>query len=406
MMRWQALLCFSSLALLFSACSPEGGGRASKSNDAIGGSDATGSAATGDTGADDLTGTDDTGTATADTGAATTDTGGAETTGGDTTGGDTTGGDTTGGDPTGGDPPAQVDPSCIDGQYKETLPPKDADISGLISSFSPAAFQQFVLDVLEVRYPIGYYLVNMAKGQGVNGTSQNCIEFFLQTYGTGSASSVLKGIGTVVHECGHTADLLDLFNQQMIINQSLAFSCKGGGAPPSGQTFAASLLKGDEYAPLYAPCATFGGGGDCDFYGTTYLSGDSTDGTFDMGDQGFSMVLEETTQYVNSLAVAYAFHDQKGGFGASDRDGILTFLWYVTRYLRMARTQKPGVYSLLSKDKCWRDAILTIWGRAWLYLKATEGMSGMGINDKKIEKLVMDPDLLNEIQLLRDLAGC
>ena len=74
---------------------------------------------------------------------------------------------------------------------------------------------------------------------------------------------------------------------------------------------------------------------DCDFYRQVYLDGDPDDDNFEGGDQGYNSVLEETTQYINSLAVGYAFNDLYSG-SVSERDGILTFLWYITRYLKMA----------------------------------------------------------------------
>jgi len=84
-------------------------------------------------------------------------------------------------------------------------------------------------------------------------------------------------------------------------------------------------------------------------------------------------VLEEATQYVNSLATALAFKDAFAGSKSSDRDGILTFLWYIERYHLMARTEIPSAYTLLSGDACWRQATLSVWDRAWFYLDATKG---------------------------------
>jgi hypothetical protein len=192
-----------------------------------------------------------------------------------------------------------------------------------------------------------------------------------------------------------------------VIQQDLVFTCSGGSIPQfGGQTFSMSLLNTDEYAPLYPPCESFNDQNCKDSYAGIYLSGDPSDSTFDMGDQGFDTLLEETVQYVNSLAVAYAFTDQMGFFSSSDRDGILTFLWYVQRYLRMARLQYPAAYSLLSQDPCWRQTILTVWGRAWLFLEATNNMPQLGIDDAAIMGLTTDPELLSEIDLLRQAEGC
>ena len=67
-------------------------------------------------------------------------------------------------------------------------------------------------------------------------------------------------------------------------------------------------IKNDAYYSSYLSCEDTGGS-NCDFYASTYLGGDPNDGNFDSGDQGFGMLHEETVQYVNSLATAYAFQD-------------------------------------------------------------------------------------------------
>ena len=90
----------------------------------------------------------------------------------------------------------------------------------------------------------------------------------------------------------------------------------------------------------------------------------------------------------------------------SAMDGILTFLWYVERYLRLARLEYPRAYSKLADDPCWRNAILTIGGRAWIMLEAAEGNGSLEINDVELFELVRDPDLLDEIQRLREKEGC
>ena len=119
-----------------------------------------------------------------------------------------------------------------------------------------------------------------------------------------------------------------------------------------GKTFARSLIKKDaQYAKRQA-CGGKAGMG-CDSYADVYLDGDPNDSTFDSGYQGYNSVLEEATQYVNSLASALAFQDQYANEKVSDRDGILTFLWYIERYLAVARTDYPAAYKLLSEDSCW-----------------------------------------------------
>ncbi|MBW2460407.1 MAG: hypothetical protein JRH11_02090, partial [Deltaproteobacteria bacterium] len=124
-------------------------------------------------------------------------------------------------------------------------------------------------------------------------------------------------------------------------------------------------------------------------------------------DQGFNSVLEEALQYVNSLATEYAFADQMTpGQRTTAKDGILTFLWYIERYLRMARLDFPAAHSFILGDACWREMILTIWGRAWLFLEITRDTASLGINDAALFALVEDPMLVEEIQRVRDAHGC
>ena len=89
----------------------------------------------------------------------------------------------------------------------------------------------------------------------------------------------------------------------------------------------------------------------------------------------------------------------------SERDGILTFLWDVERYLKMARESYPSAYAHLSQTTCWREGILNVWGRAWLYLSATEGNAKLGLSDAKIIDLVRTPELLNEIKHLHKIQN-
>jgi hypothetical protein len=70
------------------------------------------------------------------------------------------------------------------------------------------------------------------------------------------------------------------------------------------------------------------------------------------------------------------------------------------------RLETPRVYEGVLADACWRELILNVWGQAWLFLEATDGQRALGIDDAELEDLVKDPDLLAEIQRVRDAAGC
>ncbi len=304
-----------------------------------------------------------------------------------------------------GGPDGPVDPQCVDGLYREA-PPTRADLSTELANYSSADVRGFIVDVLDARYPIGSYLVSGGLQADPARFGGNCIDLFVRD--TSSGEAIIGQLSTVVHECGHFFDIdqgITARGNFYAINETLSFTCSGGGAPINrGPTPARSRMTGDDYSSKRPPCDG-SRSNDCDSYADVYLDGNPDDADFQGGDQGFGSVLEETTQYVNSLATGYAYGDFVRG-SVSERDGILTFLWYVERYLKMAREDYPAAYDGLLADACWREAILTVWGRAWLYLDLTESESNLGINDAAIEALVLDPDLLSEIQRVRDAHGC
>lgn len=311
------------------------------------------------------------------------------------------------GDASGADAPptsGYVDPGCTDGRYTETLPNVSAAINDV--TFSAADVAGYYNTVLTRRYPNGAAIV---AGGRTNTSFGDCVQVF--SGNPASASAALSSLDTVVHECGHLYDgqlarAMASTNVYYLTGVT-RFSCmRGDTTSRGGDTFARSRITTDAYGSARAPCMT-PGARNCDSYAQIYLDGNPDDATFDSGDQGYNMLLEETVQYVNSLATAWSFVDQQPrGQSTSARDGILTFLWYVERYLHMARITYPAAYSRITTDACWRDATLTVWGRAWLYLQATQGMQPLGIDDAALFALATQPELLDEIHRLRMAAGC
>lgn len=298
---------------------------------------------------------------------------------------------------------AHLKAGCIDGAYEEALPTPEGSIEALIGAYEAKNAFEFVLAVLAVRYPTGRFLVD----QGVAKAKQNCFELFLPAALRGTAKSTLDRIEVLVHECGHLYDLSvgSFSGHHYHISETVQRTCSGGSSQGGGKMFARSRLQSDTYSLLRPPCSKGSGPHGCDSYADIYLNGNPDDAKFESGDQGFDMLHEETVQYVHSLATASAFSDRIAG-STSARDGILTFLWYTERYLRLARTEYPAAYAKLADDPCWREAILLTWGRAWRMLDATATNKKLGIQDKTILPLVDDPDLLNEIELIRTKHGC
>lgn len=269
---------------------------------------------------------------------------------------------------------ALVDPACTDGMYREELPDRSASLDDIVAGFSSAGARSFVDEATRRRYPLGSRF--LAEGR-FGGSS--CVDLFFSD--RSSADAAFSQLSTLVHECGHAVDgaLSGFSSNTYVVATGLELTCPMGDTTSrGGVTFARSRIRGDAYQPSRPPCppGSFSG---CDFYANTYLDGNPDDGTFEGGDQGFNMLFEELVQYVNSLATDYAIGDYlaRTGRSVSDRDGLLTFMWYVERYLRMARLDYPSAYAQLTSP-CWRDAILTVWGRAVLYLEATDGMGEIG----------------------------
>jgi hypothetical protein len=304
----------------------------------------------------------------------------------------------------------QLDPKCLDGQYTETLASSSASIQSDIAAYTKNDYLQFIYAVLAKRYPLGKVLIEGA----IKNASQNCVDLFLPDAFRNSAGQVIGRLEVVVHECGHFYDMypMKFGSTKYMIRQDLVLNCNGCGSTSkdtgsfqSNASFPRSEITKDSFAKKRPSCDQGKGSHGCDSYAKVYLNGSPTNGKFESGDQGFNLLMEEVVQYVNSLAVKRAFVDHVS-FKTSARDGILTLLWYMQRYLHMARTQHPKVYAYITSQSCWRELILSVWGRAFRYLEATKNEFKLTIDGAKIEPLVLDPVLMNEIQLIRKAHGC
>lgn len=304
------------------------------------------------------------------------------------------------GETPGGETPANPDkPGCAKTSYTEALP-----TSASLPAFNSS--NAWILSALGVRFPEGKAIVEGGVASKLTQSQGNCIDRFLPPAQRTSTANVLRRLPTVVHECGHFYDLGEASgaSSAYVIRSDLTFTCSQGDTTTrQGKTFARSLLKTDSHYAKRPACPGNTVQSGCDFYANVYLDGSATNTTFEGGDQGYNSVVEEATQYVNSLATALAFQETYSGSAASERDGILTFLWYIERYLALAKKSYPAAYKAISEDPCWRQATLTVWDRGQFYLAATKGKASLGIDDDAIEALVNTPELLAEIEALRAL---
>lgn len=336
-------------------------------------------------------------TTTASTGASTGGAGGAAGAGGSATGG--SGGSGTGGSGgttgAGGGPGSILDPQCLDGKVYAAEPvvsPRPS-VQDLMSSFNVANRLPWSIQFLNRRYPNGGAILSGAtQGNNAPNGEANC---FGIAYGAGddTAQKTVAGFRTAVHECGH---MMDLNHDQFMMYAGLAYKCNmslGDGTPPR------SIILSDEF-DAKGPT-----GGILDFQKQVYLQ---PTGTGNGGDQNFPLLFTEFSQYVNTIATSYAVYDIAPDdviAGDASRD----FAWFVQRYLRVLRAKYKPQYDKVAGDQCWRQLILSVWGRVNRYWYETTKDNDSKLVDgeaAKVDALMRDPLLLAEIENLRVLDGC
>ena len=192
---------------------------------------------------------------------------------------------------------------CQDKSYTENTVFPNADISSFVDNYTPGNAIQFRSDVLSARYPMGEYITQTSHDNGA------CDDYWNNPGLTGNATAAeeIKALSTVVHECGHGLDswLTDWTSGGYFINPDITLHTEDGYAHIENDhpSFANYLLQSDEYGTdSWKECEPDVWEG-CDFYADTYLANDF------MGNQGFETITEEVTQYINSLALGYAFQE-------------------------------------------------------------------------------------------------
>jgi hypothetical protein len=197
-----------------------------------------------------------------------------------------------------------------------------------------------------------------------------------------TAQKVIAGLRTSVHECGH---MVDLNQKTFLMGATLEFKCDLGIA---SSTPGRKVIATDEFQSLWPK----------DSFKKTYLD--------ELGDQQFPSLMTEALQYINTLATSYTFFDYTT-FDPIARDGVHAFQWYVTRYLRQTRTKQPDTYNKIANDTCWRQLVLSGWGRAYRYLVTSKGLKELGsADDALLDKLMEEPQLVDEIDKLRVIEKC
>jgi len=271
-------------------------------------------------------------------------------------------------DRTTGDTPVGTDRPTPDGgtEYSETLCSL-TDLSAVRAAHTPSSRRTTLEGIAELRYPFGLAALDAQE------------DTYLETWCSGSTfDAMLDCFETAVHEGLHFWDFenSDFSTHPFRVRDDLIIATRRLDNFNRGEILTLHVnVSADRYADVY-------------------LTGES-------GAQGFTILLDEYNAYAHSLASKYCTRDALGGSATSARDGILTMMYYVELYLKLARTTYPADYAEILADPGHVDAILTIWDRAEFWLDVTSTNPELGISDDTIATWTYDPSNLMEIDLVR-----
>jgi hypothetical protein len=242
------------------------------------------------------------------------------------------------------------------------------DLSDLEGAYAPAAYADTLLMVTQRRYTDGAFVLSEANPP--------CdLDTFVDQSSWGSL--LHPSANVAVHEFGHCWDLAHVgadgwpyFLHEGDVRR----------APDLANFFRSEIVATHEFPAD-------------DSYLDVYLTGTS-------GDQDFNLVLEEAVQYVHSLAVDYCLRDTLAMGNTSARDGILTFFYYIERYLRIAREEHPDDYEEIVSDDATIHVIDGIWGRGNFYLTLSESDDRLGLNDDLVAGFVYADDHISELEAI------
>ena len=271
----------------------------------------------------------------------------------------------------GGDDPGTQD-TGVDAGYTEPVCAEPfTDLSSLTMAYVDSAdgIRAACQGIADRRYPIGREVIDRQTDAQ--------LDAWFRTHGT--FNDILNSFEIAVHEGTHIWDITmtsggiwpyRVRNDLVIRTQSL------------------HDFPRNEILALHANVGA-------DMYASVYLMGQS-------GTQGFNNLLDEYNAYTHSIAARYCTRDGlPAGQSISARDGILTMMYYVELYLKVARTNHPSDYAAILADPEHLRLILTVWARAEFWLAKAAPIPALGINDAMIRTWTYDPANVMEIQMLR-----
>lgn len=129
-------------------------------------------------------------------------------------------------------------------------------------------------------------------------------------------------------------------------------------------------------------------------YFRPYLTGVS-------GKQKLDSLLEEFNAYTHDLSTSVTLVDLKAAtLRSSNRDGVLTFMYYLELYLKQARTNFAGAWQVLVSDRDYVEAIRALWANAEVALARACPHAQLGVSDSFLARKVYSASNLEAINEL------
>ena len=253
--------------------------------------------------------------------------------------------------------------------YVEAPCDDTASLADLAAGYAntPAGLRAAARGIAERRYPVGVAFIDAQTDAQLQGWFRTRNTF----------ADVLNSFEVAVHEGGHIWDItMARATWPYRLREDLVIR------PLRLTNFNRSEILALHAAP------------DSDSYDEVYLRGQS-------GAQGFNTLLDEYVQYTHSLAARFCTRDGlPRGQRISARDGILTLMYYVELYLKVARTQHPDDYAEIVGDPAHVELIRTVWQRAELWLERSAPYPQLGLRDAQIRAWTYAPENVMEIEML------
>ncbi len=279
---------------------------------------------------------------------------------------------TTVGDPdaaTGGSDAQVTSDAAQPSGYSEPLCDDAASLDDLAAAYvdSPEGLRAATRGIAERRYPMAVAFIDVQSDAQLQRWFRSRARF----------SDVLGGFEVAVHEGAHIWDLT-------MIRDTWPYRVRDDLVIRPRRL---SNFNRSEILALHA-------NPDADSYDEVYLRGQS-------GAQGFNTLLDEYVAYTHSLAARYCTRDSlSSGTRISARDGILTLMYYVELYLKVARTQHAEDYAAIVGDPAHVELIRTVWARAEFWLERSAPFPQLGLRDAQIRQWTYAPENVMEIEML------